>query len=297
MVNDTLIYEPSVSLREAEDSEFAGCSGVEVNLFDANLGAELLDALDDLFIMIHEDDDAVFCSDHRLWIEVDEILDLSMSQELDRLGRNRQSVFHHAAAAVRDDIFHRISRQAHSIHRHVPEILIESTMLIRVLIEEDKILGEVERSTEEESKCEERIEGNTATRECVAGFASEPGDRNERDEVDGHLGPDRSERMGQAFLSKEFWHEHDEKRREQEPVSDEPFIPELLAEAKPEKLHRFPDDEQEPGKEESSSHRIKDRIGWIVMAPILIAPEIVFHERKAEGFAESSPEIAFIDLG
>lgn len=48
----------------------------------------------------------------------------------------------------------------------------------------------------------------------------------------------------------------------------------------------LPDDIEEPCEEESAHDRVKDRIGRIVVSPVLVAPEIVLDEAECDGFAE-----------
>jgi hypothetical protein len=50
--------------------------------------------------------------------------------------------------------------------------------------------------------------------------------------------------------------------------------------------------------EEKGAHkRVEHWIRWVVVAPVLITPEIVLEERDGKGFSYCAPEITMVDFG
>lgn len=81
-------------------------------------------------------------------------------------------------------------------------------MLIRIAVEEYKILCQIERSAKDESESDDGVEGDTASDERLPTPVDDPNQGNERDEIHRHLGADGTECMGEALFCEELRHEH-----------------------------------------------------------------------------------------
>lgn len=58
----------------------------------------------------------------------------------------------------------------------------------------------------------------------------------------------------------------------------------------------MPNKKEKSGKEKSTNKGIEYRVGWIVVAPILVAPEVVFEEREGKCFGDGARNIAMIEF-
>ena len=84
--------------------------------------------------------------------------------------------------------------------------------------------------------------------------------------------------MGEPFIGQEFRHEHDKKRAQEENIAEETEVAVTIAETLPEEGDGLPDNKKETGQEERAHKGIEDRIGRIVVAPVLIAPKVILDE-------------------
>lgn len=144
--------------------------------------------------------------------------------------------------------------------------------------EEDEIFGQIEECAKAESGNEERKEsdfGSWLRTEC---FVVDPKGRNGSEKKDGHLGADRAEGVGEALIGEKLWHEHDKEGSEEENVSDEAQVAVAFADPEAEESDGLPDHKEEASEKESPDKRIEYRIGSVVVAPVLVTPEIIFDE-------------------
>ena len=84
--------------------------------------------------------------------------------------------------------------------------------------------------------------------------------------------------MGESFVGEEFWHEHDKKRAQEENIAEETEVAVTIAETFSEESDGLPDNKEEASQEERAHKGIEDRIGRIVVAPVLIAPKVILDE-------------------
>lgn len=102
--------------------------------------------------------------------------------------------------------------------------------------------------------------------------------------------------MRQSFVGQEFWHEHDEEGTQEKDVGDESGITVAFSEAEAQQGDGLPDEEEKAGEEESANKGIEDGIGRIVVAPVLVTPEIVFEERKSKGLGYGAEWVTVVDV-
>lgn len=75
------------------------------------------------------------------------------------------------------------------------------------------------------------------------------------------------------------------------------MIPEFFLETETYKPDRLPDNVEEPGEKQRPGDGIEDGVWGRIVAPVLVTPEVVLDERKAERFSKSSPQVpAFVNL-
>lgn len=129
------------------------------------------------------------------------------------------------------------------------------------------------------------------------GFLKNPKNRYGREKEDGHLSTDRAESMRESFVSQEFWGEHGKERTEEESIYDEAEIPVVMAETAVEEMEETEKEEEKSCQEEGSDDGIEQRIGRIVVAPILITEERVLDEGSRESLDESAWQVAVIHFG
>ena len=102
--------------------------------------------------------------------------------------------------------------------------------------------------------------------------------------------------MRQTFVGQEFRNEHDKKRSQEKKVGYETSITITFPQTFAQESDGLPNKKEKSGKEKSTNKGIEYRIGGIVMAPILVSPEIVFEEREGKCFGDGARDIAVIEF-
>ncbi len=103
--------------------------------------------------------------------------------------------------------------------------------------------------------------------------------------------------MGETLISQEFGYEHGKERPEEKDVSEEAEIAIAVAQSLTEQGDGLPDDKEKASEEKGAHKRVKDGIRRVVVAPVLITPEIVFEKRDRKSFGHRAPEITMVDFG
>ena len=170
-------------------------------------------------------------------------------------------------------------------------------MLFRVVGVEEEIFDPVEYADSDKGEGYERKDDDLHSRTCRLEPFAYPEERCRGDEEDDRNRADGSKRVRQTFVSQEFRHQHDEKPAQKQEIDGEFAIAILVSQSSDEKLDGSRDEIEEADQEGDTGNRVENRVRRIIMAPVLIADEIVFDETEAERFTERSPEIAVIDLG
>ena len=110
--------------------------------------------------------------------------------------------------------------------------------------------------------------------------------RANNDRIGGERGKDENDRkrsdcaqsMRESFDGHEFRHEHRGKPRKEECMDDETVVFLLATNTCDKKADKRNRGEEDADREQRAADWIKKRIGWIVMAPILIAPDVIFRD-------------------
>lgn len=126
------------------------------------------------------------------------------------------------------------------------------------------------------------------------GFPGEPENRYGSKEKDWYLGADGAEGVREPFIGEEFWCEHDEERSEKKGIYDETKVTVVIAQTAIEESEEAKKEHTESGQEESADDGIENRIGRIVVSPILITEERVLDEGCRKSLGEGSWKIAVI---
>lgn len=117
---------------------------------------------------------------------------------------------------------------------------------------------------------------------------------NSRKQKDRYLSSDRAKRMGETFIRKELGGEHGKERTKKEEINNEPEVSVGKTKATVEKPERLPEKNEETRKKTCAYHWIENRIGRIIMTPVLVSKKIVFNKRNGKGFRYGTPEVPVI---
>jgi hypothetical protein len=103
--------------------------------------------------------------------------------------------------------------------------------------------------------------------------------------------------MGETLVGQEFGYEHGKERPEEKDVSEETEVTIAITQSLTEQGNGLPDNKEEAGEEKGADKRVEYWIGWVVVAPVLITPEIVLEKRDRKSFGHRAPEIIMVDFG
>lgn len=84
--------------------------------------------------------------------------------------------------------------------------------------------------------------------------------------------------MGETLVGQELRHEHDKERPEEKDVSEETEVTIAIAQSLTEQGDGLPDNKEEAGEEKGTHKRVEHWIRWVVVAPVLITPEVILEE-------------------
>lgn len=166
-----------------------------------------------------------------------------------------------------------------------------------VIREKDEVSGEVPGGAHRERDDQYREEGQFGAWLGAECFLKYPESGESSHEKYRGLSTDGAECVGQSLVGQELRDEHDQERPEEKGIGDQSQVTVAVAQTLPEERHRLPNEEEESGQEKGSDERIEYRVGWVVVAPVLIAPEVVFEKRKREGLGKRPREVSLVDFG